>query len=125
MIRRVITLALLAMGLAAVPLATQASAAPPTLPPGFSAITYDAGMFQYDLTNILPVPGSNRLIATGKGGRVVRVDIAGDGLDSSDATTATIAQLPVYSQGDRGLLGITTSSDYLTSGHLFLLYDYC
>ena len=124
MIRRAIILALLAMGLAAVPLATQASAAP-SVPTGFKLVSYDAGMFEYDLTGFVTIPGTQTLLATGKSGRMTRVDVTGDGLDPSDATATIIGNLPTYYQGDRGLLGLTLAQDYLATNHVFVLWDYC
>jgi glucose/arabinose dehydrogenase/PKD repeat protein len=127
MLRRLLILALIMAGLAMIPIASTgtASAAPSGLPTGFRTVAYDAGMFQYDLTNFVVVPSTQSMVATGKSGRITRVDIAGDGLDPSDASPTIIAQVPTYYQGDRGVLGISLASDYLASGHLYLLWDYC
>lgn len=88
-------------------------------------VQYDAGMFEYDLTNFVGLPGGNNFLATGKSGRVTTVAVAGDGLNSSDATPNIIGNMPTYYQGDRGLLGISLASDYATSKHVFMLWDYC
>jgi glucose/arabinose dehydrogenase len=125
MIRRVITLALLVMGLAAVPLAASPASAAPSIPTGFKLVSYDAGMFEYDLTGFVTIPGTQTMLATGKSGRMTRVDVTGDGLDPSDASATIIGNLPTYYQGDRGLLGLTLAQDYLATNHVFVLWDYC
>lgn len=126
MLRRILTLALVVAGLAAVPLAQASPAgAAPTVPSGYRMVQYDAGMFEYDLTNFTTIPGTNTMLATGKSGRLTRVDIAGDGLSPSDANVSILGNMPTYYQGDRGMLGISLAQDYAATRHVFILWDYC
>jgi glucose/arabinose dehydrogenase len=82
-------------------------------------------MFECDLTNFVVIPGTQTMLATGKSGRVTRVDVTGDGMDASDATATIIGNMPAYYQGDRGLLGISLAGDYATTKHVNMLWDYC
>src|SRR5439155_26336148 len=119
---KLLTIAVLAMTLVLVGGASPASAAPPTAPPGFSVTVYNnLGMQPYGLTNFITLPGDGRtMLALTKYGDVHRLTISPD---EQTKQSTVIGHVNVFSQGDRGLLGISLASDYLTSGTIYLLYD--
>jgi len=100
-------------------------------PPGFSTVTYNTTLGSYALTNFVFLPNGSSLIATGKCGYLVRVNLSADG---TAASVTSMGQLPnptpnmgpgVFCESDRGLVGIDLAPDYSATGNIYLLYDYC
>src|SRR5512135_422739 len=92
----------------------------PALAPGFITVATPSGQSQ--LTDFQFLPD-----ATGKltPARLTIGKASGD-VVYVDATNAvrTLAHIPVFSQGDMGLISIALSNDYATDGTVFLLYTY-
>ncbi len=122
---------LLALSVLAVVAPPSAHAIDGTAPAGFSTVAYDTTLGQYALTNFVFLPNGTSMIAIGKCGYLVRVNLSADG---SAANVTSMGQLPnpspgmgpgVYCQSDRGLVGIDLASDYPVTGNFYLLFDYC
>ncbi|MGZ6869819.1 MAG: PQQ-dependent sugar dehydrogenase [Frankiaceae bacterium] len=96
------------------------AAAASVFPPGFSTVTIPSGQVQ--LTDFQFLPDSagkltaNRLTLGKSSGNVIYSDAANN--------ARTIAHIPVFSQGDLGLISLALSTSYQTNGQVFLLYTY-
>ena len=95
--------------------ASPASAASLTFTAGFNASTFTTAPSA--LTNFTFLPNSTNMLATTKSGQLSRGSMNGGW-----ATVSWPSEGIVYSQGDRGLLGIDV--DPLDSRIVYLLYDY-
>ena len=100
-------------------------------PPGFSTVSYNTTLGSYALTNFVFLPNGSSLIATGKCGYLVRVNLSADG---TAASVTSMGQMPnptpnmgpgVFCESDRGLVGIDLAPDYAVTGNIYLLFDYC
>jgi glucose/arabinose dehydrogenase len=94
--------------------ATPVSAAP-SLPPGFTRAPISTGFGEFELVNFKFLP-SGEILAAGKCGSLRRVALTG--------SSVALPTLPVYCNGDRGLLGIDLAPDFETSRRVYTLYNY-
>ncbi|CAA9252104.1 MAG: Cytochrome c551/c552, partial [uncultured Blastococcus sp.] len=99
-----------AMIASAVVVAGSSAQAAPSLPAGFTVKDMPTGQSEL-LTDFAFAPDGS-YFTTGKNGRVAWVSAAG--------APRTIATLPVVTVQDLGLSGIAVSSDYATSGDIYL-----
>ena len=94
--------------------------AAPAFPPGFITVSIPSGQTQ--LTDFQFLPDStgeltaSRLTIGKASGDVVYLDAAN--------AARTLAHIPVFSQGDMGLISLALSNRYGTDGTVFLLYTY-
>lgn len=95
------------------------SAAALQLPAGFRLETIPAGQAAGDLTGFAMVPagapGAGGAYTIGKAGKVAWVSADGQ-------VTRTVAQLPAYAHQDIGLIGISVTRHYPTTGQLLVMY---
>ncbi|ANN14564.1 sugar dehydrogenase [Amycolatopsis orientalis] len=93
-----------------VPLTSTSASAAPVLPPGFLLRDQPSGQAVRDLTDFAYLPDGS-ILTTGKGGKVNWVSTTGQ--------IQTIANLPVRSTGDLGLVGIAIAPDFATSRTIY------
>ncbi|WP_037320330.1 PQQ-dependent sugar dehydrogenase [Amycolatopsis orientalis] len=93
-----------------VPLTSTSASAAPVLPPGFVLRDQPSGQAVLDLTDFAYLPDGSILTA-GKKGKVAWVSTTGE--------VQTIANLPVRSSGDLGLVGIAIAPDFATSRTIY------
>jgi glucose/arabinose dehydrogenase len=108
-------LALCLLPIAAVSSNAEVASAAPALPPGFTRVPIPTGFGEFDLVNFKFLP-SGEILAAGKCGGLRRVALTG--------TSVALPSIPVYCNGDRGLLGIDLAPDFETSRRIYTLYNY-
>lgn len=108
-------LALCLLPLVVVGASSQPASAAPALPPGFTRVPISTGFGSYELVNFKFLP-SGDILAAGKCGGLRRVTLTG--------ASVALPSIPVYCEGDRGLLGIDLAPDFETSRRVYTLYNY-
>jgi len=94
--------------------------AAPALPPGFITVSIPSGQTQ--LTDFQFLPDSTGKLTASR----LTIGKASGDVVYLDATNAarTLAHIPVFSQGDMGLISFALSNKYSADGTVFLLYTY-